>query len=123
LDKEIRRQSAAMATTRHERRCFGSPSDHSSSTRSPIDVQSATALEELKARQVVEAQAFGGLRSDDRLVAVREDDSPVRHEWYSDGFHRRRVRVGLRRNHLKGLRNTSVSPMLAGGLPVHVVAA
>ena len=31
--------------------------------------------------------------------------------------------ASLRRIHLKGLRNTSVSLMLAGGMPVHVVAA
>lgn len=34
-----------------------------------------------------------------------------------------RQRADLRRLHLKGLRNTNVSLMLAGGLPVHVVAA
>jgi integrase len=61
--------------------------------------------------------------SDDRLIAVREDGSPIRHEWYSDQFQRLRQRAGLRRIHLKGLRNTSVSLMLAGGMPVHVVAA
>ncbi|WP_245906746.1 tyrosine-type recombinase/integrase [Mycolicibacterium palauense] len=69
------------------------------------------------------AKAFGIPWSDDRLIAVREDGSPIRHEWYSDQFQRLRQRVGLRRIHLKGLRNTSVSLMLASGLPVHVVAA
>lgn len=34
-----------------------------------------------------------------------------------------RARAGLRRLLLKGLRNTSVSLMLAGGLPVRIVAA
>jgi integrase len=34
-----------------------------------------------------------------------------------------RERAGLRRIHLKGLRNTSVSLMLTSGIPVHVVAA
>lgn len=68
-------------------------------------------------------RAFGIRWSDDRLIAVNEDGSPIRHEWYSDEFQRLRERAGLRRIHLKGLRNTSVSLMLAGGSPVHVVAA
>ena len=105
----------------------GSVEDMPKSRRSrrdlPLPADLATALEELKARQQDEAQAFGTRWSDDRLVAVREDGSPVRHEWYSDEFQRLRERAGLRRIHLKGLRNTSVSLMLAGGLPVHVVAA
>lgn len=33
-----------------------------------------------------------------------------------------RGRAGLRRITLKGLRNSSVSAMMAGGTPVHVVA-
>ena len=33
-----------------------------------------------------------------------------------------RERAGLRRIHLKGLRNTSVSLMLSSGIPVHIVA-
>jgi site-specific recombinase XerD len=69
------------------------------------------------------AKAFGIPWSNNRLIAVREDGSPIRHEWYSDEFQHLRERAGLRRIHLKGLRNTSVSLMLAGGLPVHVVAA
>ena len=44
-----------------------------------------------------------------RLIAVREDGSPIRHEWYSDEFQRLRQHASLRRIHLKGLRNTSVS--------------
>jgi integrase len=89
----------------------------------PLPAALAAALQELKARQQVEARAFGSRWSDDRLVAVREDGSPIRHEWYSDEFQRLRQRVGLRHIHLKRLRNTSVSLMLAGGIPVHVVAA
>lgn len=92
-------------------------------SRRDLPTELATALEELKAGQQDEAQAFGARRSDDRLVAVREDSSPIRHEWYSDEFQRLRERAALRRIHLKGLRNTSVSLMLAGRLPVHVVAA
>ncbi len=53
---------------------------------------------------------------------MHEDSTPVRHEWYSDEFQRLRERAGLRRIHLKGLRNTSVSLMLSSGIPVHIVA-
>jgi hypothetical protein len=66
--------------------------------------------------------ALGVTWSDDRLIAVHEDGTPVRHEWYSDEFQRLRERAGLRRIHLKGLRNTSVSLMRTSGAPVHIVA-
>ena len=101
----------------------GMPKSRRSRRDLPLPAELATALQDLKARQRSEAQAFGTRWSDDRLVAVREDGSPIRHEWYSDEFQRLRERAGLRRIHLKGLRNTSVSLMLAGGMPVHVVAA
>lgn len=101
----------------------GLPKSRRSRRDLPLPAELATALQELKARQQDEARAFGRRWSDDRLVAVREDGTPIRHEWYSDEFQRLRQRAGLRRIHLKGLRNTSVSLMLAGGLPVHVVAA
>ena len=101
----------------------GMPKSRRSIRDLPLPTELASALSELKKRQQDEARAFGSRWSDDRLVAVREDGSPVRHEWYSDEFQRLRQRAGLRRIHLKGLRNTSVSLMLAGGLPVHVVAA
>ncbi|MFC8530170.1 hypothetical protein [Nocardia sp. NPDC057227] len=61
--------------------------------------------------------------SDDRLIAFQSDGSVVRPEWYSDRFDVIRERAGLRRIPLKGLRNSSVSNMLASGIPVHVVAA
>ncbi len=40
----------------------------------------------------------------------------MRHDWYTNEFQRLRQRAGLRRICLKGLRNTSVSLMLASGL-------
>jgi hypothetical protein len=89
----------------------------------PLPAELSSALNEFKTRQQAEAEAFGTPWSDDRLIAVREDGSPIRHEWYSDEFQRLRQQASLRRIHLKGLRNTSVSLMLAGGMPVHVVAA
>jgi site-specific recombinase XerD len=115
----IRRSRVAVGKDSVE----GMPKSRRSLRDLPLPAELAAALQDLKARQQDEARAFGSRWSDDRLVAVREDGSPIRHEWYSDEFQRMRERAGLRRIHLKGLRNTSVSLMLAGGLPVHVVAA
>ncbi|WP_283614058.1 site-specific integrase [Mycolicibacterium poriferae] len=115
----IRRSRVAVGKESVE----GMPKSRRSLRDLPLPSELATALTELKALQQEEAQAFGAKWSDDRLIAVREDGSPIRHEWYSDQFQRLRQRAGRRRIHLNGLRNTSVSLMLANGLPVHVVAA
>jgi hypothetical protein len=101
----------------------GMPKSRRSRRDLPLPAELSSALNEFKTRQQAEAQAFGTRWSDDRLIAVREDGSPIHHEWYSDEFQRLRQHAGLRRIHLKGLRSTSVSLMLAGGMPVHVVAA
>ncbi|QVI25141.1 tyrosine-type recombinase/integrase [Nocardia tengchongensis] len=87
----------------------------------PADLEAA--LRALKTRQKAECLALGASWSDDRLIAVHENGSPVRPDWYSAEFQRIRQRTGLRRIPLKGLRNTSVSLMLASGIPVHIVAA
>ena len=60
--------------------------------------------------------------SDDRLVAVHEDGTPLRPESYTDEFQRSRQRAGLRRIRLHGLRNTSVTLMCEQGHPPHTVA-
>ena len=57
----------------------------------------------LKTRQKQEALALGVTWSDDRLIAVHEDGTPVRLEHYSDMFQRLRARAGLRRIKLHGL--------------------
>jgi site-specific recombinase XerD len=115
----IRRGRVAVGKESDE----GMPKSRRSRRDLPLPAELSNALNEFKTRQQAEAQAFGTRWSDDRLIAVREDGSPIRHGWYSDEFQRLRQCVGLRRIHLKGLRNTSVSLMLAGGIPVHVVAA
>ena len=115
----IRRSRVAVGNDSEE----GLPKSRRSRRDLPLPAELAAALQKFKACQQAEAQAFGTRWSDDQLIAVREDGSPIRHEWYSDEFQRLRTRAGLRRIHLKGLRNTSVSLMLAGGLPVHIVAA
>ena len=72
---------------------------------------------------MTECRMLGIPWTDDRLIAVHEDGTPVRPEWYSDEFQRLRTRAGLRRIPLKHLRNTSVSLMLALHIPPHIVAA
>ena len=115
----IRRSRVAVGKDSVE----GMPKSRRSLRDLPLPAEVAVALHDLKTLQHGEARMFGDRWTDDRLVAVREDGTPIRPEWYSDEFQRLRQRAGLRRIHLKGLRNTSVSLMLAGGLPVHVVAA
>jgi integrase len=115
----IRRGRVAVGKESDE----GMPKSRRSRRDLPLPAELSSALNGFKTRQQAEAEAFGTRWSDDRLIAVREDGCPIRHEWYSDEFQRLRKRAGLRRIHLKGLRNTSVSLMLAGGMPVHVVAA
>lgn len=87
----------------------------------PADL--VAALHALKIRQKAECLAMGESWSDDRLIAVHENGDPIQPAWYSAEFQRIRKRTGLRRIPLKGLRNTSVSLMLASGIPVHIVAA
>jgi hypothetical protein len=81
------------------------------------------ALRAPKTLQKAECLALGIPLSDDRLIAVREDRTPIRPERYSDEFHRLRTRARLRRIQRKGLRNTAVSLMLAQHIPVHIVTA
>ncbi|MED5812938.1 tyrosine-type recombinase/integrase [Mycolicibacterium sp. 050232] len=101
----------------------GAPKSKRSRRDLPLPEDVTEALRALKTTQKREAMALGVPWSDDRLVAAREDGVPLRPESYTDAFHRLRARAGLRRIHLKGLRNTSVSLMLDQGHPPHIVAA
>jgi integrase len=114
----IRRGRVAVGNTTVE----GRPKSQRSRRDLPMPAELTEALRMLKTRQKKEALALGVTWSDDRLIAVHEDGTPVRPEWYSDEFHRLREHAGLRRIKLHGLRNTSVSLMLDVGHPVHVVA-
>lgn len=87
----------------------------------PLPADVVAALRALKTRQKAEALAVGMSWSDDGLIAVHEDGTPVRPEFYTDQFQRLRARAGLRRIKLHGLRNTSVSLMLDQGHPPHIV--
>lgn len=101
----------------------GAPKSKRSRRDLPLPADVVTALRALKTRQRTEALALGVGWSDDRLVAVYEDGTPLRPEFYTDDFQRLRTRAGLTRIKLHGLRNTSVSLMLDQGHPPHIVAA
>lgn len=101
----------------------GAPKSRRSRRDLPLPGDVIEALRALRQRQRTEALALGVGWSDDRLVAVHEDGTPLRPESYTDEFQRLRSRAGLRRIKLHGLRNTSVSLMLDQGYPPHIVAA
>ncbi|WP_232001880.1 site-specific integrase [Mycobacterium sp. 852014-52450_SCH5900713] len=101
----------------------GDPKSKRSRRNLPLPADVVAALRALKTAQKREAMALGVRWSDDRLVAVREDGTPVRPEWYSDTFQRLRERAGLRHITLHELRHTSVSLMFDRGVAPHVVAA
>jgi integrase len=88
----------------------------------PLPADVTEALRALRHRQQTEAIELGRGWSDDRLVALHEDGTPLRPESYTDEFQRLRTRAGLSRIKLHGLRNTSVTLMLDQGHPPHIVA-
>ncbi|WP_405136579.1 site-specific integrase [Nocardia sp. NBC_01388] len=116
---KVRRGRVAIGTETEE----NLPKSKRSNRDIPPPAELAAALRALKTRQRRECLALGIEWSDDRLIVVDEVGEAIRPERYSDSFQRLRSRAGLRRIQLKGLRNTSVSLMLAQGIPVHIVAA
>ena len=100
----------------------GAPKSRRSRRDLPLPADVTEALRALRHCQQTEAMELGRGWSDDRLVAVHEDGTPLRPESYTDEFQRLRARAGLRRIKLHGLRNTSVSLMLDQGHPPHIVA-
>lgn len=101
----------------------GAPKSRRSRRDLPLPDDVVTALRALRLRQRAQALALGVGWSDDQLVAVHADGTPLRPESYTDEFQRLRTRAGLRWIKLHGLRNTSVSLMLDQGHPPHIVAA
>jgi integrase len=100
----------------------GAPKSRRSRRDLPLPADVTEALRALRHRQQTEAMQLGVGWSDDRLVAVHEDGTPLRPEGYTNEFQRLRAQAGLRRIKLHGLRNTSVSLMLDRGHPPHIVA-
>ncbi|WP_111510620.1 site-specific integrase [Mycobacterium kyogaense] len=101
----------------------GDPKSRRSRRELPLPADVTEALRSLKTHQRAEAMALGVGWSEDRLVAVYEDGTPLRPDGYTDEFHRLRKRAGLRRITLHELRHTSVSLMQDRGHTPQVVAA
>lgn len=116
---KVRRGRVAVGTTTEE----NLPKSKRSRRDLPPPTELAAALRSLKRVQRAECLALDIEWTDDRLIVVDEAGAPLRPERYSDEFQRISRAAGLRRIQLKGLRNSSVSSMLALGIPVHIVAA
>lgn len=115
----VRRSRVAVGSAVVE----GDPKSRRSRRELPLPDDVTEALRSLKTHQRAEALALGVAWSDDRLVAVREDGTPLLPDGYTDEFHRLRERAGLRRITLHELRHTSVSLMQERGHSPQVVAA
>ncbi|WP_084515618.1 tyrosine-type recombinase/integrase [Nocardia acidivorans] len=116
---KVRRGRVAVGTTTEE----NLPKSKRSRRDLPPPAELAAALRSLKRVQRAECLVLGIEWTDDRLIVVDEAGTPLRPERYTDEFQRISRAAGLRRIQLKGLRNSSVSSMLALGIPAHIVAA
>ncbi|WLP89949.1 tyrosine-type recombinase/integrase [Gordonia sp. NB41Y] len=100
----------------------GDPKSARSRRVLPMPSDVIAALRSFKAAQAAERLVMGSGWTDTGLVAVNADGSPIRPETYSAEF-RRMVKVaGLPRIRLHDVRHTSVSLMMARGVPVLDVA-
>ncbi|MBY8858592.1 site-specific integrase [Nocardia sp. CA2R105] len=88
----------------------------------PLPTDVVNALARFKVAQKAEALALGASWSDERLVAVREDGSPIRPEWYSDEFQRQAKAAGLPMIRLHDARHTAATILLDSGAAVPAVA-
>lgn len=88
----------------------------------PLPADVVKALGRLKVAQKAEALALGASWSDERLVAVHEDGSPIRPEWYTDEFQRQAKAAGLPVIRLHDARHTAATILLDSGAAVSAVA-
>ncbi|MFI1914549.1 tyrosine-type recombinase/integrase [Nocardia sp. NPDC020380] len=116
---KVRRGRVAVGTTTEE----NLPKSRRSRRDLPPPAELAAALRSLKKVQRAECLALGIPWDDNRLIVMDEAGVPLRPERYTDEFQKLAKAAGLRRIQLKGLRNSSVSYMLALGIPAHIVAA
>ncbi|WP_240505261.1 tyrosine-type recombinase/integrase [Nocardia mangyaensis] len=79
-------------------------------------------LHRFRVAQKAEALALGVAWSDDRLVAVHEDGSAIRPEWYTDEFQRQAKAAGLPVIRLHDARHTAATNLLDSGASVSAAA-
>lgn len=100
----------------------GDPKSARSRRVLPVPPDVVVALKALRAVQASERLALGAGYPDADLVAVREDGSPVRPEWYSDEFARLAAAAGVPTIRLHDARHTAASIMLDAGNSVSATA-
>ncbi|MGW4633667.1 tyrosine-type recombinase/integrase [Nocardia sp. NPDC004415] len=98
------------------------PKSRRSKRTLPLPPDVATAVHRLKLKQKAEALAVGVSWSDDRLVAVHEDGTEIRPEWFTDEFQRQARAAGLPVIRLHDARHTAATILLDSGVQVAVVA-
>lgn len=98
------------------------PKSRRSKRTLPLPPDVAAALHRLKLTQKAEALAVGVPWSDDRLVAVYEDGSEIRPEWFTDEFQRQAKAAGVPVIRLHDARHTAATILLDSGVSVAVAA-
>ncbi|WP_280215433.1 tyrosine-type recombinase/integrase [Nocardia cyriacigeorgica] len=100
----------------------GDPKSRRSWRTLPLPADVSAALNRLRRTQKAEALALGLGWSDNGLVAVHEDGSPIRPEWYTDEFQRQAKGAGLPVIRLHDARHTAATILLDSGAAVATVA-
>ncbi|MEV0854719.1 tyrosine-type recombinase/integrase [Nocardia fluminea] len=100
----------------------GDPKSRRSRRSLPLPADVLAALSRLRTVQRAEALALGVRWSDDRFVAVEEDGSLVRPEWYSDEFQRQAKAAGVPVIRLHDARHTAATVLLDSGVSVSAAA-
>lgn len=98
------------------------PKSRRSKRTLPLPPDVATALHRLKLTQKAETLAVGAPWSDERLVTVSEDGTPIRPEWFTDEFQRQAKAAGVPVIRLHDARHTAATILLDSGVSVAVVA-
>ena len=114
----IRRGRVAVGTDVEE----DDPKSRRSRRGLPLPADVVKALGRLKVAQKAEALALGQQWTDERLLAVHEDSSEIRPEWYTDEFQREAKAAGLPVIRLHDTRHTAATILLDSGASVSVVA-
>ncbi|MGF6885923.1 integrase [Nocardia sp. GAS34] len=100
----------------------GDPKSWRSRRSLPLPDDVVKALARFKVAQKAEALAFEASWSDECLIAVHEDGSPIRPEWYTDEFQRQTKAAGLPVIRLHDARHTAATILLDSGAAVSAVA-
>ncbi|MEV6660634.1 tyrosine-type recombinase/integrase [Nocardia fluminea] len=98
------------------------PKSRRSKRTLPLPPDVASALHRLKLTQKAETLAVGASWSDERLVTVSEDGTPIRPEWFTDEFQRLAKAAGVPVIRLHDARHTAATILLDSGVSVAAAA-